>query len=842
MSKIEPFFYGKLTPNNIPTIEDDLSVALRSTFPQETLTELENLGYDISDVASWAWIFSSQNVDLAVARYIALADDLRSSSHRIIPRFVPLQLLRAENISAFALRGFISSMLMDLQTSLKARNYFEWNWRARVCLVVRLLRHARRVAPDCLDKIGLIVKHLFSEFYGVHPEALDNLELQRLAHIFNRFLSLIALTTLKAPFNAYLLQQDAQLALVRLMVAFQPQLPLNREGYRALIAVQLMHRKTAAERTWAEAKSQSWPPWRQIRSGIEQDLEYSGKESRATRLLRRMNEAGYTHGVWEKTAAVLGGWDTDRSPTIQTRAILAKQRRPWLLAGSAGSSANSTDNRPNNQPELWAARIRATRSKREAWASFCAFEKSRVVSKAHYQPYFAMLDKLLAKTVSSDSVQGSRFVAGDLKETFEDPPNPREVIYVEKHVPSPDEFYEHMLSMGIRPAGGLLSSLLDHAPDAVAGLSYIEGSRWDEVTKDVLRHAGKYPQTIIRDTLNRIPKHSLSAYVSLLCRSGHDDQPKFGDVGYFNPATGECTKKNQDVLPLTYAWQLLLAANITDTEIWNAFLQGALIGINNNEVASKGDKRLYGKNLGCKVTLWPLLYRLLSSDRPYIDIHPDLDTFRLSTAILSLMTRDVHMHVSAKFFCSLAKTTFVRAVYGRTMGKRFLPPSTTAIMIQPEPKDLQLLVRILVSLHDIQGLLALVTWINGHVEAFGPLNRFKSQQPSDSEIQSPSPEEEEGGADPSSLPPLRQVLCAVRLFLESPDSSSSQDHDYVFQTPLATDQDILKEAKCRCATLGWPTDEEMRLFLARDSNVGWVERVTRAAEATAFKEARRGRG
>ncbi|EXJ73659.1 uncharacterized protein A1O5_03421 [Cladophialophora psammophila CBS 110553] len=800
--------------------EEKLLSALKSTFPDASLKLLKKIGYDVTDIASWAWIFSSDNVDLAFARYVALAQHVRESGQGRIPKFVFLQLLRAENVSAFALKRFIRSILVDLQISLEAKEYFGWPWVTRVCLVVRLLRHARSVAPECFEDIGLIVKHLFSDYYTVHPRRLESPELLRLSHIFNRFLSLISLAPHKTPFNAYLSQQNAQLALVRLMFDFTPQLLLTREGYRALIAVQLLHPKTAHERAWAEAKSLSWPPWRHIKSGIEQDLKYPGKESRVIKLLRRMKAAGYSHGDWERSAAVLAGWDTDQSPTIQSRAILMRQRRPWLLLRSF---RDKEQNQTNEPPELWAARIRATRTKREAWASFCSYEKCKPASQAHYQPYFAMLDKLLSSTVQPGSTLAWKYLAGDVKEPFEVSTNPREVIYVETEVPSVEEFYEHMLRAGVKPGGHLLVNLLNHASRIETGFGYIQASRWDEITKDVLCHAEKYPSSVIRDSLNKIPKPTLAAFISLICKRGPEDQFTFRDIGRMDFSTGQLIQRNhQDVPALTYASQLLFAAGITDIRVWNAFMGGASVSVEKSPANYKG--------AASRAAVWRRLRKILSPGEMYPDIHPDLDTFRHLTKILHMMLRDVNLHIPPENLGSLAKITFVRAIYG-SMTKAFLPGSDHSLLVVPNQEDLKLMVSVMVSVHDTPGLIALLKWINEHKVKFAPPSKH-------SESDSQNTMHETAQQEPATLSPVRDVLCAIRLFLEGGRSRSTNSSDgedsACFESPLPKDPRIIREAREHCQELQWPLDDEVGLFLARE--VKWVEKVRRTAELVARRK------
>ncbi|EXJ60233.1 hypothetical protein A1O7_04385 [Cladophialophora yegresii CBS 114405] len=807
LEKVEPYLQERSDKTRV-------LAALESVFNDHALKLLEETGNDVSAVASWAWVFASPYLDLAFARYVALATETRQSGPGRIPKFVPLQLLRAEEVSAPSLKAFIKSILEDLELCLGAKEYLGWNWVTRVCLVVRLLRHARQVAPESFEDISLIIKHLFSDYYAVHPRGLEESELQRLSHIFNRFLSLISFAPLRTPFNAYLFQQNAQLVIVRMMFAFKPQIPVTREGYRALVAVQLLHRKTTHERTWAKAKSLSWPPWRQISMGIEQDLEYPGKESRVMKLLRRMQEAGYTLGDWEKSAAVLAGWDTDRSPTIQTRAILMRQRRPWLLHQRKQVSDKTAC---TDAPEVWAARIQATRTIREAWACFRSYDLAVGTSQPHYRPYFAMLEKLLASIVRPASSQAWKYMPGDIKEAFEVSGNPREVVYVDAEVPSADEFYQAMLRAGIKPGGSLMASLLKQSPSAEAGFTFIQDSGWDEVTKDVLRHAEKYPVPVIRHSLQRLPPSTLAAFVSLLCRSGPEDTLVFRNIGYQGAKTGGLVSRDGvDVPAMTYASHLVATAGITDIRVWNALLDGASVGV---------AKYLNAKGMAFRSAVWRRLKLILWPEQTYFSLQADLDTFRFQAKILHQMLRYVNARIDPNDIGSLARTTFVRALYGRT-SKTFLPSPQQPLLVMPKVDDVMLMVRVLVSVHDVQGLVALVKWIDEHAGVLGEMHGGSQSDAHDAVAR---------GHDGMQYS-LRDVLSAIRLFLGGAVNLLDGAEDPArFVSPLPYEPHLIREAERHCQKLGWPSDDEVIAFSAH--NTAWVDIVRRAADSMAQRKA-----
>ncbi|KAJ9624105.1 hypothetical protein H2203_005554 [Taxawa tesnikishii (nom. ined.)] len=162
------------------------------------------------------------------------------------------------------------------------------------------------------------------------------------------------------------------------MATHDPPLVINREGYRGVIRVQLARKKTAEEEEWAQLKSPSWPPWKEERTGMDAYIGVERGISRAGEVLARMQEAGYPLEEWEYVAQIYAGWDTDRSPTIQTRTIAPA---PFSQ---------------NVKAQIWAARIDSTRTVYEAWACFLACEEESI--KLRQEVYFAMFQKLTSES------------------------------------------------------------------------------------------------------------------------------------------------------------------------------------------------------------------------------------------------------------------------------------------------------------------------------------------------------------------------------------------------------------------------------------------------------------
>jgi hypothetical protein len=808
MEHIEPLLSSEMSPGWW-TDEATLLSTLETVFDAESQEILDKSSIDPASVAAWAWIFGSANIELAVARYVEWSKELRESESTRKPLFIVLQLLRAERMSAVGLRMLIGDILADLQVCLHRQNYSGWAYKTRVCLVVRLLRHARRVAPGHFVDIAHIIKHLFLEFYITHDTTLDADHASKLALLCNRLLSLVSLPPATSAFNSYGLQQELQLNLVRLMFEFKPRLSVNREGYRALIAVQLLHRKTPEEHRWAATKSLAWPPWRTMTSGIELDMQYPGADSRVIKLIRRMQQAGYTLGAWDKSAAVLAGWDTDGSPTIQTRALLRKQRLPWLL-----SSRDQTRTPENTEPpEIWSARIRATRTLREAWASFLAYEKAlESAGQNHFLPWYSMLERLLAGQVQAGSPHSWKYQPGDLKEVFDDSQNPREVIYIESEIPSMEEYYQRMLRAGIKPCGYILAALFENSPSLSATFQYLQDSCLNEVTKDVLWHAEKHSVLTIRHSVHRVPRMTLAAFVGALCRHTIDREQStvtFSEIGVIDYRTGQILDRpSRPTFASAYAAQLLAVAKVHDIRLWNAWLVGAYSSL-------KSDEAMYHVSQGARESMWRQLHRVVLPSQPAMGNEPDLETFKQITNLVLRLS--VPLRKMRPDSLQPTRLAFTGAVYGQARYDIVAQINRPLLRI-PGVDDLKLLIRAFFVFHDGAGLVSCVKFVNTYATSLRDHHMAQVRERGHKLI---------NGHDS-----LSDIICSLRLFLEGPE--------VIFTTNAlgAQSEGMLKivghansfveEARTSCSAVAWPSDVEVQNFAIENS--GWVQRTIRAAQ------------
>lgn len=514
----------------------ELDNALDEVFCERNLEYLAARQYDVADVINWAWIIKSSTAYNAILRIFALEGNQRNQHDgpvRKVPPFIPLMLLRRSRFDARTFRLFLiyflhlmsGQPLPSLHSALRSVTKKTENIREpqsgqsippidpSTCMlsVIRLLRHARQVWPQTQLTIARAFAHFLTHTTVQENRSEDAAgRMNRFrAEKFNLCLFLLSLPSKPGPFVSASIQQQAQFELLKAMASHKPVLPVTRRGYQGVIAVQLAHKKTLAERQAAELKAPSWPPWKEERLGIDSHRGIEGMKSRAMQVMNQMKEAGYSHTRWEKVSSIFAGWDTDRSPTIQTRTLM---RRPQSLPEPRGST--------QDDQAIWVARIRATRTVREAWACFLSYQDQGLPPRLSI--YTAMAEKLIfrRKAVEAHFDEISNALPGDAPEVFPEPASARDLIYVHTEPPTLDELLRKMLSDGIRPSGKLLELLLWAAPSFNSGLDYLRCSHLsnDQIqTLCTVRGYGDYSARR-RKTLAELPNSLFSSFIGFLCK------------------------------------------------------------------------------------------------------------------------------------------------------------------------------------------------------------------------------------------------------------------------------------------------------------------------------------
>ena len=497
------FIEGFVARGSNSAVSEVSTESVTKVFNDGTLRLLYRYGYDVPDVVTWAWILTPRN-SLRAALRLVFANNTRWSDYgKAHPAFLLSTLLRRAVLAPSALRvlmghsrdrfddrynpdwdmnkqekgrgsheaqlehnsehmtrstgsadagyyvGASGSLASEhiKPTSLEKGSRFQvyprLNVKAMLIINIRLIRHARTVQPEYLPFVAsLFCDHVVERWSSRAVPGTDQLSL-----ICNKILKLLADPCHHHPYLSIVSQQEAQSAIVEKMHSLQPAILVSREGFQAIARVQLAHRKTESERRWAELKSNSWPPWKKDKLGIDATVDVESGRSRAVKVLTSQAMSGYAPDAWDKAAMILAGWDTDGTPTIQTRRILPPEPSPPLEGIS-----KLTERR---EAGIWATRITATRNVDEAWAIFLSYQASMSAADNVYR---AMLQKLLAEdrrvkreTVkdSLDPLDGNQPVPGDGLEITQAPSSPRDKVYTKTAPPDLLSFVSIMERDGI---------------------------------------------------------------------------------------------------------------------------------------------------------------------------------------------------------------------------------------------------------------------------------------------------------------------------------------------------------------------------------------------------------
>ncbi|WEW55152.1 hypothetical protein PRK78_000580 [Emydomyces testavorans] len=524
-----------------------LDESLLSVFDDKSMDYLSQRGYSVGDVMTWAWILLCSDpfkaaIRLATLKQHNVGDEKRARIR--IPLFVLLFTLRRKHIDSKALRLLLIQswdILLDLQPNepplqtqekkQPAACFAQPAWMrsgddaSMMILFVRLVRAARVVSPEALLSISSMFTAVFG--YDAVASTLKEKQVRRLIVYYNKLLSLLAVPCRLEPFASTVIQQRAIFHLLREMTKFDPPLAVTREGYHAVTRIQAARRKLPAERQWAEFKAKSWPPWKEDKLGIDVDRGLEGSKSKTIGSITHMKEAGYSPTRWDRIATIVAGWDIDGTPTIQTRTFLPKpnayrmgdQLTVWLAVNNGDGFLDY--GHEDTYSDIWAARIRATRTMKEAWACFlsCRDQGLRITNDIYYE----LIEKVIYHEYLQDSSRppSTGVLPGDGKEVYPEPSSPRDVIYVHSEPPTLDTMLRHMFSQKIKLSRRLLVLLLTHSTSFNSGLQFLAYSslprRQVEALTSVLGHTD--PSRKLH--LDRIPNDIFAAFIRFLCRFSH---------------------------------------------------------------------------------------------------------------------------------------------------------------------------------------------------------------------------------------------------------------------------------------------------------------------------------
>ncbi|KAF2177932.1 hypothetical protein K469DRAFT_676646 [Zopfia rhizophila CBS 207.26] len=735
---------------------------LEFKFTNEELEVLKAKGHSSQSVEQWA--------SCLLTRDSYAAATIFKPGNETPPLFLLLLFLRRTHIKTFALGIVMKHIKYRLQSG-------NLDWKCLQILVIRLLRHARRKWPESMPWIAAIFTQQTARIYGEAQSAdrLSSTKVSGITHFCNRFLYLVSLPASLYPVRSSTHQEKAQFQVLRFMAGCTPALIVTKVGFRAVTRVQLAHEKTDQERDWASLKTLSWPPWKENRTAMDEEKGPDYGFSRASRILMRMYEAGYKSDGWEELADIYTGWDTDRSPTIQTRIALP-------------APLHYTRNRL--QSMQWAGRVRTTRTRREAWACFLAYEAS--ASLPHQDVYWAMFEKLFypevaAQSGSRDALNGPQMQTilklqpGDMKEVASEPISPQDIVYVGEPVPSYEQLYYRMTEKGVRPTNRFLAFLIETSPEFSITMRLLDSVRHDYNNGIQRLLDGSQLDDI---TIQKIPGYLFAAFIRFLCRFGELTQIPSLTALSLTLAEHKDRFETDRTYLLEYAYALLIRYQPQYRPAWTAYMERLLY--------RRNISRSYKRTHPVAVQVYKALYHLITKMQEG-DLDLDAEQFQLLCTALqhaahSALRPANHNHEARQIL--MTGSWQIRKLFYVLTSANSAPvdPNVSSESIKteipahvPGPTVLYAYVRALAILHDYEGIYSLSSWMtNLHVEVTARANAQHSGPIS-----------------------LRRTIIAIAASLERPEVGSGPEKELV--------ELVKKQVQSVEEWGGWPSTEEMEM-------------------------------
>lgn len=735
-------------------------------FSPAELHVLRSKGYRPESVEQWASCLVEPKCNIAARIFDQDAE--------VPPLFVLLIFLRRRHIRVCALGIIMRHLDRRVQTD-------HLEWASLKMIVVRLLRHARELWPESMPWITSFLTTQSSRFLdnAKRSSPPSHQTLSDMTRFFNSYLLLLCLPTSFRPLISATYQERAQFQILQYMAAASPPIAVTRLGFRSVARNQLARAKTPREREWAELKGPSWPPWKENRTAMDEDKGYEFGASRASQLLHRMYEAGYSHRMFDKMAQIYAGWDTDTSPTIQTRTTL-----PRL--------SSQFSDRSLIRPLLWAARIRTTRTQREAWACFLSHELSGEAS--HSEIYLAMFEKLHYHSVERVPIQelspgidrapdedSTHLLPGDMKEVLPDPLSSLHYVYLSEPVPAHRELLERMRKTHVKPSSRLLAFLLETYPDFQTCLDLLHMNRqgFDGGIGRIL-----YGTHDNDASVQSIDGYLLTAIVRLLCRYGRFDRPPPWHVADFSPEEHVHQLKTNRHYLVEYAYTLLIRYRPKYRPAWAVFMEKLL---HQRKIPETGHAERY--KFICD----------LFEHIEQIDLDIDDEMFRSACKATIYAAQSVDqgaasfqdMRLLFATGSSRLRTLFNNLV-GANADMHSRPEQVAGTVVPPHvpgPAELHAYVRALGTLRDYEGLYSFTTWLTKHRSEVNV--RAQAQR---------------GGSDI-----LFRMLVALRLTVSGGGTEMGSQHASNAPEDIAL---LIKEQIDGVEEWGgWPTQEHVEMYI-----------------------------
>lgn len=825
------------------------------SIPEQNLLKIE--GFTMADIREWARIVRKSD---SVALAILLKMRIKSHGASSVPLFLILYVLRRQHIS----RAALSKMLPLIDDILVHRTSVttgpgRLNSNGAFLAFVRLIRHARVVWPRASERLAeMLVKFLPKCFSDSKPRSPASLQI--LTYQVNKAMRLVSLPASNSPFRVREHQERAIVRILQFMAEHVPPIDLNREGYRAVAAVQLGQRKSSRDREWAELKTLSWPPWKSDRTAMDAYITHETHGiTKAADTLRRMQAAGYGRQDWEAAASISTGWDTDQTPTAQTRALLPTGISRNMRFSDGGKNA-------------WAARITTTRSAQEAWSCYLAYESDMLSqAQAEGKPaqdqsidqhvMLAIFKKLHQEDQrlawrGNDRRRPQRFKGlkqhpGDAIEIEPPPPSLHQHVYISRPIPTLHEFYREIIVRGNRLNDRCLAFVIAHASSLSRGLGYIlENTIQRAELRSLLDLDGHFDHS-------RISQPLLTAFLQLLGRFSRVPLPvALAEYRKQNPLAnvyptvlrGQTTHANH---PLMLASELLHRARPSYIPAWTAVLvslshESSLLNIwqsqsrchlqfssdeENRAVGSMTAYRLFQKTLSmmrelrldleatsltawchaaenATIGYWTIAREMISSEAAAHEKPYSAETEQLIGVLHGDLAR------LKKAFGSMVGDT--KPGDKDNSDSRASNTKSSRLLDVPGPALIHSYVRALGWLADYGGLVVAVKWMVGHQHELS--------------------ETREGYRNGEII--MRRALIALRVFMErswlkdvdkTPPSTLEKEDDssmrersrlrtvqQLERLNTAADEDMIEEARVLVDSVdhwcGWASDEEVQEY------------------------------
>jgi hypothetical protein len=737
------------------------------TFTAPEISLLHGHGFSGHSVEKWATCLLVHRSREAVALFEADGE--------MPPLFVLLLFLRRQYISAVAL----GVMLRHIEKRVKSEPL---GWAVLKVLSVRLLRHARKQWPESIPWVAsLFCSEATALFTTERLCTASPRLLSDLTRFSNILLLLLSLPATMNPILAAVYQERAQFQVLQFMASRTPATTVTKLGFRSVSRNQLAHPKTIEEKEWAELKGPSWPPWKEDRTAMDEDKSYEFGASRASRILHRMYEAGYRGHLWEEMAEVYAGWDVDFSPTIQTRTSIphmsSQFRNNEYLTGL-----------------LWAGRVRTTRTRREAWACFLAYELSDAPVNQHV--YLAMFEKLYYSTLKRSSRKKSQpdldevmkldedlheakddLLPGDMIEVLPDPTSPLHYVYLSESIPTIKELYHRMCADNIRPSNRLLAFLLEAAPTFETCIAILETAKEDfDGGIDHLLSGHLGPDS----SIGAVPDYLFAAFIKCLCRFGRFNRtPNEHPLPLAPKSHDRELRRNRHYL-LEYAYTLLSQHPPLYRPAWTAYM---------DKVVQSGS---YAVERAAKYAIIWKLVEVMEQ----IDLGVDDKIFHTVctvTMYAAQVARDTTSDEDARNVLATGSSR-LRTLFHNLVGVNMASVSSNyeepniALPHIPSPAELHAYVRALGILRDYEGLYSFAIWLTKNC------------------VEVTARSEAQHSGNKLLLKTLVALRAAVTGYLEN---GKDQEH--------RASEDIVQLISSQIGTVeqwgGWPTQEHVDLYV-----------------------------